>query len=103
MNRVHLEQLRPETFSSILILANDPSFWGPKHQHDNIADADSRCLASLLLLRDIQSSRMRYGNPRLSGARFLFEGFPWILWIGGKIKRARQVSDCPSVAFHTLS
>ena len=70
VNRVHLEQLRPETFSSILILANDPSFWGPKQQRDNIADADSRCLASLLLLRDIQSSRMRYGNPRLSGAHF---------------------------------
>ena len=68
VDRQSLEQLRPETFSSVLILADNSEHWSvhPKYS-SNIADADSRCLASLLLLRDIQSSRMHFGNTRQSG------------------------------------
>lgn len=68
VDRQSLEQLRPETFSSILILADDSEhleLW--RENGHSIADADSRCLASLLLLRDIQSSRVHYGNARQSG------------------------------------
>lgn len=46
---------------------------------DNMADADSRCLASLLLLRDIQSSRMHYGNTRQSS-----EAFPVVHEVEGR-------------------
>ena len=69
VNRSFLEALRPESFSSILILADDTEQWAGLAEHgcaDNLADADSRCLASLLLLRDIQSSRMHYSNTRQS-------------------------------------
>lgn len=65
VDRHSLEQLRPEGFSSILILADDTEHWVDKSElgrGESIADADSRCLASLLLLRDIQSSRMHYGS-----------------------------------------
>lgn len=73
VDRHSLEQLRPESFSSILILADDTEHWEvslTQSTRANIADADSRCLASLLLLRDIQSSRMHYGNMRQSGKCF---------------------------------
>lgn len=70
MNRQRLEQLHPERFSSILILADDAASVARTVGRDlepaSIADADSRCLASLLLLRDIQSTRMPLGHSRLS-------------------------------------
>jgi len=69
VDRTSLEALRPESFSSILILADNTEYWQrltDQGATDNMADADSRCLASLLLLRDIQSSRMHYGNTRQS-------------------------------------
>ena len=66
VDRQSLEQLRPESFSSILILADDTEVWN-MGSGANITDADSRCLASLLLLRDIQSSRMHFNNARMSG------------------------------------
>ena len=72
VNRSSLEALRPEGFSSILILADDTEQWAALAEHgcaDNLADADSRCLASLLLLRDIQSSRMHYSNTRQSSEK----------------------------------
>lgn len=66
MNRARLEQLHPERFSSVLILADDAarvsSTVAAKASGPSIADADSRCLASLLLLRDIQSTRMPLSN-----------------------------------------
>ncbi|KAL2623237.1 hypothetical protein R1flu_003442 [Riccia fluitans] len=49
--RRHLESLPLETFDSILILADECS-------EDSIVNADSRSLATLLLIRDIQSKRM---------------------------------------------
>ena len=72
VDRHSLEGLRPESFSSVLILADDTEYWSLKATETrklaNIADADSRCLASLLLLRDIQSSRMHFAkNARQSG------------------------------------
>ena len=69
VNRSSLEALRPEGFSSILILADDTEHWAALAEHscpNNLADADSRSLATLLLLRDIQSSRMHYSNTRQS-------------------------------------
>ena len=69
MNRTRLEQLHPERFSSVLILADDAARVVPanvKSPHgSSIADADSRCLASLLLLRDIQSTRMPLTNKSM--------------------------------------
>ncbi|KAK9813412.1 hypothetical protein WJX73_006994 [Symbiochloris irregularis] len=70
VNRQRLEQLHPERFSSILILADDAvtvaRAMGNNMTEPSIADADSRCLASLLLLRDIQSTRMPMGHSRLA-------------------------------------
>lgn len=72
VDRRRLEQLHPERFSSILILADDSASVaatvGKNLEPASIADADSRCLASLLLLRDIQSTRMPMGHSRLSCA-----------------------------------
>eukprot|EP00123_Amoebidium_parasiticum_P016867 comp23617_c2_seq1/m.40189 comp23617_c2_seq1/g.40189 ORF comp23617_c2_seq1/g.40189 comp23617_c2_seq1/m.40189 type:complete len:773 (-) comp23617_c2_seq1:135-2453(-) len=51
--RRHLEPLPLEEFESILILA-DESY------ENNIQDADSRSLATLLLIRDIQQQRLGY-------------------------------------------
>lgn len=52
IDRKKLEALRPETFTSILILA------GYNSRGTSIADADSQTLAALLLIRDIQRSRL---------------------------------------------
>jgi Trk K+ transport system NAD-binding subunit len=49
--RRHLEMLPLETFDSILILADEAL-------EDSVVKADSRSLATLLLIRDIQSKRM---------------------------------------------
>nr|ADV78046.1 DMI1 [Dumortiera hirsuta] len=51
--RRHLESLPLETFDSILILADEAL-------EDSVVNADSRSLATLLLIRDIQSKRMPY-------------------------------------------
>ena len=51
--RRHLESLPLETFDSILILADEA-------MEDTVMNADSRSLATLLLIRDIQSKRMPY-------------------------------------------
>ena len=50
MSRARLEELRPENFSAILILADESGSGA-------IVDADSRSLAVQLLLRDIQARR----------------------------------------------
>lgn len=55
--RRHLESLPLETFDSILILADEA-------EEDTVMNADSRSLATLLLIRDIQSKRL----PYLSGS-----------------------------------
>ncbi len=52
MSRARLEELRPENFSAILILADESGSGA-------IVDADSRSLAVQLLLRDIQACRPR--------------------------------------------
>ncbi|BFI31586.1 hypothetical protein MPTK2_3g23120 [Marchantia polymorpha subsp. ruderalis] len=49
--RRHLESLPLETFDSILILADEAL-------EDSVVNADSRSLATLLLIRDIQSKRL---------------------------------------------
>jgi len=49
VNRKHLEQLPLESFDSIMILAGE----------GGIVDIDSRSLATLLLIRDIQQQRMK--------------------------------------------
>ncbi|CAI5527146.1 unnamed protein product [Closterium sp. Naga37s-1] len=51
--RRHLESLPLETFDSILILADEGV-------EDSVINSDSRSLATLLLIRDIQSKRMPY-------------------------------------------
>ena len=48
VSRARLEELRPENFSAILILADESGSGA-------IVDADSRSLAVQLLLRDIQA------------------------------------------------
>ena len=69
VNRMRLEQLHPERFSSVLILADDSARVSESVKLSSvgasIADADSRCLASLLLLRDIQSTRMPLTNKSM--------------------------------------
>lgn len=58
VNRKDLERLPLETFDSVLILANTKE--GLKI---NITDIDSRSLATLLLIRDIQAKRTLHGTP----------------------------------------
>ena len=53
-NRKDLESLNLETFDSVLVLAGEVS-----NDSRNLLDADSRSLASLLLIRDIRSKRQR--------------------------------------------
>ncbi|XP_002965781.2 ion channel DMI1 [Selaginella moellendorffii] len=55
--RRHLESLPLETFDSILILADE-------ELEDSVIHADSRSLATLLLIRDIQSKRLPYRDLR---------------------------------------
>ena len=68
MHRKRLEELKPESFTSILILADEAARMGLSgqlaslaSQSSNTADSDSRSLASLLLLRDIQTQNMAKG------------------------------------------
>ncbi|KAJ7520576.1 hypothetical protein O6H91_19G011200 [Diphasiastrum complanatum] len=55
--RRHLESLPLETFDSILILADEAL-------EDSVVNADSRSLATLLLIRDIQSKRLPYRDAK---------------------------------------
>ncbi|GLT77307.1 hypothetical protein SLA2020_489050 [Shorea laevis] len=51
--RRHLESLPLETFDSIIIFADDPV-------KDYAVQSDTRSLATLLLVRDIQAKRLPY-------------------------------------------
>ncbi|KAJ7528235.1 hypothetical protein O6H91_16G091000 [Diphasiastrum complanatum] len=55
--RRHLESLPLETFDSILILADEAL-------EESVVNADSRSLATLLLIRDIQSKRLPYRDAK---------------------------------------
>ena len=56
VSRARLEELRPENFSAILILADESGSGA-------IVDADSRSLAVQLLLRDIQARGLAAQTP----------------------------------------
>ncbi|XP_076921545.1 putative ion channel SYM8 [Bidens hawaiensis] len=68
----HLETLPLETFDSILILADESV-------EDSIVHSDSRSLATLLLIRDIQSKRLPHKDT--SSTPLLVSGFSHSLWI----------------------
>ena len=86
MHRKRLEELKPESFTSILILADEAARMGLSgqlaslaSQSNNTADSDSRSLASLLLLRDIQTQNMAKGEcmPQSPQACSLQVGLLW--------------------------
>jgi hypothetical protein len=71
VSRKRLEDLAPEQFSSILILADESATFSTKSDAEGAADSDSRNLATLLLLRDLQTKRMgREGLMRLHSASY---------------------------------
>ncbi|KAK0591094.1 hypothetical protein LWI29_035577 [Acer saccharum] len=70
--RRHLESLPLETFDSILILADESL-------EDSIVHSDSRSLATLLLIRDIQSKRLPYRDRKPTSLRL--SGFSHSSWI----------------------
>ncbi|XP_057978174.1 ion channel DMI1 isoform X2 [Malania oleifera] len=74
--RRHLESLPLETFDSILILADESV-------EDSIVHSDSRSLATLLLIRDIQSKRLPCKDPSRHS------GFSHSSWI----REMQQASD----------
>ncbi|KAI3936888.1 hypothetical protein MKW92_027098 [Papaver armeniacum] len=78
--RRHLESLPLETFDSILILADESL-------EDSIVHSDSRSLATLLLIRDIQSKRLPYKEAKSSSLRHV--GFSHSSWI----REMQQASD----------
>lgn len=59
VSRAGLEALKPEQFSSILILADESTQFAHATGGSQVMDADSRSLAALLLMRDLQTRRMR--------------------------------------------
>ncbi|KAF9618671.1 hypothetical protein IFM89_002366 [Coptis chinensis] len=61
--RRHLESLPLESFDSILILADESV-------EDSAIQADSRSLATLLLIRDIQAKRLPCQEPMVHGGSF---------------------------------
>lgn len=69
----HLETLPLETFDSILILADESV-------EDSIVHSDSRSLATLLLIRDIQSKRLPYKEDT-SSTPLRVSGFSHSSWI----------------------
>ncbi|XP_047962682.1 probable ion channel POLLUX isoform X1 [Salvia hispanica] len=71
--RRHLENLPLETFDSILILADESL-------EDSIVHSDSRSLATLLLIRDIQSKRLPNKDNK-SSSPLSHSGFSQSLWI----------------------
>ncbi|KAL8168369.1 hypothetical protein V2J09_009868 [Rumex salicifolius] len=62
--RRHLESLPLETFDSILILADESL-------EDSVVHSDSRSLATLLLIRDIQAKRLPFEETKLKAIRHL--------------------------------
>nr|GMC78603.1 ion channel DMI1 isoform X1 [Ipomoea batatas]GMC89752.1 ion channel DMI1 isoform X1 [Ipomoea batatas] len=78
--RRHLENLPLETFDSILILADESL-------EDSIVHSDSRSLATLLLIRDIQSKRLPYKNSKSVPLRH--SAFSQSSWI----REMQQASD----------
>ncbi|KAM6579044.1 hypothetical protein CsatB_030881 [Cannabis sativa] len=68
----HLENLPLETFDSILILADESL-------EDSVVQSDSRSLATLLLIRDIQSKRLPSKDTKSTSWRFA--GFSHSSWI----------------------
>ncbi|KAL7157358.1 hypothetical protein ABFS83_02G072800 [Erythranthe nasuta] len=78
--RRHLENLPLETFDSILILADESV-------EDSIVQSDSRSLATLLLIRDIQSKRLPYKDSKSRPLRHtVFSQSSWI-------REIQQASD----------
>ncbi|CAH1450680.1 unnamed protein product [Lactuca virosa] len=67
----HLETLPLETFDSILILADESV-------EDSIVHSDSRSLATLLLIRDIQSKRLPYKEDTHTSSTTAFSHSSWI-------------------------
>ncbi|XWS40389.1 hypothetical protein CRYUN_Cryun18bG0137000 [Craigia yunnanensis] len=78
--RRHLENLPLETFDSILILADESL-------EDSVVHSDSRSLATLLLIRDIQSKRLPYKDTQSTSLRLA--GFSQSSWI----REMQQASD----------
>ncbi|KAH9782850.1 putative ion channel CASTOR [Citrus sinensis] len=80
--RRHLESLPLESFDSILILADESV-------EDSAIQADSRSLATLLLIRDIQAKRLPYREARVSQVhRGSFSQGSWI----GEMQQASDKS-----------
>ncbi|KAG8368837.1 hypothetical protein BUALT_Bualt15G0088300 [Buddleja alternifolia] len=79
--RRHLESLPLETFDSILILADESV-------EDSIVHSDSRSLATLLLIRDIQSKRLPHKDSTKS-LPLRHSGFSQSSWI----REMQQASD----------
>ncbi|KAF5185250.1 Ion channel like [Thalictrum thalictroides] len=77
--RRHLESLPLETFDSILILADESV-------EDSIVHSDSRSLATLLLIRDIQSKRL---PSKKASTPLRHTGFSHSSWI----REMQQASD----------
>ncbi|XP_074578183.1 putative ion channel POLLUX isoform X2 [Curcuma longa] len=77
--RRHLESLPLETFDSILILADESL-------EDSVVHSDSRSLATLLLIRDIQSKRLPSKEAKSS---LRYAGFSHSSWI----REMQQASD----------
>ncbi|XP_010527695.1 PREDICTED: probable ion channel POLLUX isoform X2 [Tarenaya hassleriana] len=78
--RRHLENLPLETFDSILILAE-------QSLEDSIVHSDSRSLATLLLIRDIQSKRLPCKDTKPNSLRI--SGLSNSCWI----RKMQQASD----------
>ncbi|KAG2704458.1 hypothetical protein I3760_05G005100 [Carya illinoinensis] len=78
--RRHLESLPLETFDSILILADESL-------EDSVVHSDSRSLATLLLIRDIQSKRLPFKDKKSTSLRL--SGFSHSSWI----REMQQASD----------
>lgn len=80
--RRHLESLPLESFDSILILADESV-------EDSAIQADSRSLATLLLIRDIQAKRLPYREAKASqGRKGSFSQGSWI----GEMQQASDKS-----------
>lgn len=69
--RRHLENLPLESFDSILILADEAV-------EDSVVHSDSRSLATLLLIRDIQSKRLPYNTNPVPVRHCGFSHSTWI-------------------------
>lgn len=78
--RRHLESLPLESFDSILILADESV-------EDSAIQADSRSLATLLLIRDIQAKRLPYRENKVSHVHK--DSFSQGSWMG----EMQQASD----------